>query len=144
MKWLAAVVLLSSCATSYQPKGFTGGYSETWLSDRAVEVSFEGNGYTRVTAARRGALTRAAELAARMGFFGFWVSSQQSDVDTSAISQPMSCNAATGNCVGGQTTIVNRPTASIVANMVTFDEARYPPPPGIVVYDARRLLAAGY
>jgi hypothetical protein len=40
---LAVVVILSGCATAYQPKGFTGGFSETLLAPDTFKVQFSGS-----------------------------------------------------------------------------------------------------
>lgn len=55
-------LLLSSCATSYQSKGFTGGFSETQLAPDTVQIRFRGNGYTKRERTNDFALLRAAEL----------------------------------------------------------------------------------
>ena len=39
------VLSLSSCATSYQSRGITGGYAEKKITDSAYVVSFGGNGF---------------------------------------------------------------------------------------------------
>lgn len=54
--------LLSSCATSYQTVGFTGGYSETQLAPDIFRVVFRGNGYTSRQRSQDFAMLRAAEL----------------------------------------------------------------------------------
>ncbi len=59
---------LSGCATSYQQKGFTGGYSETQLAPDVFRVNFQGNGYTSSERAQDFALLRAAELSLERGF----------------------------------------------------------------------------
>ena len=59
---------LSGCATSYQQKGFTGGYSETQLAPDVFRVNFAGNGYTSSDRAQDFALLRAAELSLERGF----------------------------------------------------------------------------
>ncbi len=50
---------LSGCATSYQQRGFAGGYSETQLAPDVFRVNFEGNGYTSSERAQDFALLRA-------------------------------------------------------------------------------------
>ena len=48
--WIPIVTLVvaftGGCATSYQSKGFTGGFSETQVSANSFQVYFQGNGYT--------------------------------------------------------------------------------------------------
>lgn len=135
-----AAMLMIGCATGYQPKGLTGGYSETRLSERAFEVSFQGNGYTNQLTARRGAMHRAAEIALQFGYYGFWVTGQNASVDTSLYSQPVSCS--TGTCTGGQSHLIEKPTATLMINLVTWEEARQAPP-WVTVYDARMIMSQG-
>jgi len=143
MRGLAIAALLAlGCGTSYQAKGLTGGYSERRLNERVFEVTFEGNGYTTRKAAHDGAIRRAADIAMHLGYYGFWVAGQDTDVATSSYTQPVSCtsNAYSTNCTGGNTTNTHRPTSTVVVNMVTWQEAQQAPP-GIIVYDARLILA---
>ena len=44
---IALPLTVAACATTYQPKGFSGGYSESQLDPTTVRVTFEGNGYSR-------------------------------------------------------------------------------------------------
>jgi hypothetical protein len=37
---------IAGCATPYQAKSFSGGYTDTRISKDTVLVSFKGNGYT--------------------------------------------------------------------------------------------------
>jgi hypothetical protein len=39
-------VLLTGCATPYQPKGFKGGYSDFVVRDGVYGITVNGNGYT--------------------------------------------------------------------------------------------------
>jgi hypothetical protein len=43
---LLYVALLAGCATSYQPQGFTGGYSDFLTAPDEAVITFHGNGYT--------------------------------------------------------------------------------------------------
>ena len=133
---------LIGCATQYQPHGLMGGYSETRINQRAYEVTFQGNGYTSAIAVRRGALHRAADIAQQLGFFGFWISNQDNHVASSIYTDPVDCQTigTSTSCSGGNSTSINKPTTTIVVNLVTSEEAQKPPP-GIVVYDARMLLS---
>lgn len=62
------LLLLTACATTYQPSGFTGGFDETRLSDTQYEVRFVGNGYTSNARTSRFLLRRCAELALENGY----------------------------------------------------------------------------
>ena len=55
---LLAVALISSCATSYQSQGMTGGYVDTQFSETLWKVSVNGNGYTSATTVGDYALLR--------------------------------------------------------------------------------------
>ena len=65
---LLSVILLSSCATSYQSEGMTGGYVDTQLSETLWKVSVNGNGYTSQSKVGDYALLRASELTIDKGY----------------------------------------------------------------------------
>jgi hypothetical protein len=119
-------VLLSGCATSYQPKSFTGGYSETRLREDIFEVSFRGNGYTSRERAADFSLLRSAELAIENGFSYFIIINSEKDASVSTYTSPstshttlnaygsgqhMYGNAAT-TTYAGQTYYVSKPGAT--------------------------------
>lgn len=68
---LFATLLFTGCATQYQPEAYSGGYTETWLSDRVAFVDFSGNGYTSAERARNYAAYRTCELALQNGYTHF-------------------------------------------------------------------------
>lgn len=71
IKEIIAIFVLTftaACATGYQPKGFSGGYSETQLSENVFQVRFSGNGVTSKEQAHDFALLRAAELTLNHGY----------------------------------------------------------------------------
>jgi hypothetical protein len=65
---LVLSIILSSCATAYQPKGATGGFSETQLDTNVFKVSFRGNAYTDSERATDLTLLRSAELTLKNDF----------------------------------------------------------------------------
>ena len=65
---ILSAFLLSGCATAYQPKGFTGGFSETQLDESVFQVSFRGNAYTSSERAADFTLLRSAELTIENGY----------------------------------------------------------------------------
>lgn len=83
----AALLLVVTCATPYQPTSFAGGYEETWLSEREVVVSFSANGYTSPKTAADYAAFRTCELALENGFTHFIVLDDEATVaqETSTI-----------------------------------------------------------
>jgi hypothetical protein len=62
------VVLIVACATPYQPRGWTGGYSGLQLVDNTFRVHFRGNAYTAPERVEAFALFRYAELTIRNGY----------------------------------------------------------------------------
>lgn len=73
---VALCVLAGGCATAYQPSGLTGGFDETRLNDRTVQVRFRGNGMTSVSRAQDFVLRRGAELTLESGRRWFSMSGQ--------------------------------------------------------------------
>ncbi|MBI5617232.1 MAG: hypothetical protein HY943_13165 [Gammaproteobacteria bacterium] len=65
---IAGALALTACATQYQPRGMTGGFSETQLGPNAFTVTFKGNGYTDFDRATDFTLLRSAELTLGSGF----------------------------------------------------------------------------
>lgn len=78
-----ALLALSGCATAYQSKGMTGGFSETHLSERVYQVRFRGNGYTSQDRVSEFILRRCAELTLEHGFRWFTLGAQGSGAMTS-------------------------------------------------------------
>ncbi|WP_205701963.1 CC0125/CC1285 family lipoprotein [Pseudidiomarina mangrovi] len=84
---VSVALTLISCATSYQPNSFSGGFEEIQLSPNVWSVTFNGNGYTRATAAEEMALLRSAELTLTNGFKYFAIVDRNSRNDTTVIPQ---------------------------------------------------------
>lgn len=59
----AASLCLAGCATQYGASGLTGGYFDTRVNHRLVQVNFSGNGYITADKIQTFALYRCAELA---------------------------------------------------------------------------------
>lgn len=107
MKRLIIVVVLlglAGCATGYQSKGMTGGYSETRLQENMYRVNYRGNGHTDMDEAQDYALLRAAELAIEHGYKYIEVAQEDSRFKTSYNKVP--------NQYGGGGSTVNRPMVS--------------------------------
>lgn len=124
MTMRAILVLLlaaSGCATGYHPDGFSGGYSERQVNERAWEVYFRGNGWTSPGTAREYALRRAAELAIQTGHDGFVIAGE----------------GATSSLYVTETTIAEKPEARLTVTMVRKGE----PAPGLI-HDARMILTS--
>lgn len=99
------LILLSGCATSYQPHGFTGGYSHKRLNRDIYEVSFSGNGYTSSSTVRAYAMRRSAELAVEKGYDYFIILDNVNDTDYSVVN------------TNNQTNLVSKSSASIIVKM---------------------------
>jgi len=123
---IALLVLLSGCASAYQPQSFTGGYSETQLGENIFQVSFRGNGYTRPERAADFSLLRSAELTLEKGFRYFVIVESEKDSKVSAHTTPSTSyttgsaygsggyayGSATTTTYGGQTYFISKPRAT--------------------------------
>ena len=142
-------VLLSGCATTYQPQGFSGGFTETQLDTNVFRVSFRGNGYTSAERAEEMALLRSAEVAMKNGFTHFAVVDAASRSRHSTVTTPTQStttgslsvygNTATGitrtTTSGGQSFLIAKP--STTNTIVCFSGK---PDVAGLVYDARFLM----
>jgi len=118
---LAALLTLSACATGYHSSGFTGGFSETQLSEDVFTVTFKGNGYTSSERASDFALLRCAEVAEQHGFPFFAIVDAQAGSSLSTYTTPTTTSGSAtvvGNTVyattttyGGQTYVISKPSA---------------------------------
>ncbi len=70
---LVVLILLASCATTYQPLGATGGYEDYQTSGDQYYVYFDGNAYTSRETVYRFFLTRAAEIALNNHYRYFYI-----------------------------------------------------------------------
>jgi hypothetical protein len=91
--------VLSGCATSYQQKGFSGGYSKTQLAPDVFRVNFQGNGYTSAERAQDFVLLRAAELSLERGFRSFALLDEGSSSKLGTFTTPGSAHT-TGSAYG--------------------------------------------
>jgi uncharacterized protein YceK len=120
------VVALSGCATTYQRKSFTGGYSETQLGENIFQVSYRGNGYTSHERASDFSLLRSAEVALENGFRYFVIVESEKDSKVGAYTTPTTSyttgsaygsgnyayGSATTTTSGGQTYFISKPRAT--------------------------------
>ena len=139
------VLILQGCATSYQKKGFTGGFSETQLDENVFSVSFRGNAYTDRERVADFTLLRSAELTLENGFQYFAIIDANSYTKHSTYTTPTTShttasaygtgNYAYGNATttttGGQTYNISKPSAS--NTIVCFKEK----PESIFTYNAQ-------
>lgn len=80
---LCAALIIGGCATGYQPRNITGGFSEVQIRGDVWEVIFSGNGYATRETVQTFWLYRCAELTLMKGYDGFEVLS-----DMNLASQP--------------------------------------------------------
>ncbi len=122
---LFALLVFAGCATAYQSKGFTGGFSEVWQSERSVVVTFNGNGFTSAETVEQYATIRAAELALDRGFPYIRIANQQTEEEVTR----------TGPFGLGEK--VRKSDAEYTAVMLTQEEARKLEIEGVPVVSAR-------
>ena len=120
-----ATLLLSACATTYQPYSYFGGggYRDAQLGENIFKVTFEANGYTSSSKAADLALLRAADLATARGFSFFVVVAEADNSSAMAYTTPTTTTAtvtstgntarATAQTYGGQTFLISFPTPSL-------------------------------
>lgn len=121
---LLLTILITGCATSYQSKGFTGGFSETQLDENVFQVFFEGNAYTSSQRAIDFTLLRSAELTTEHGFDFFVIVDSQNSTNINTVTSPITSQtsgsahvsgnhifgSSTTRTTGGQTTVYSRPS----------------------------------
>jgi hypothetical protein len=62
---VGGLMFMMACATPYQSKGFSGGYSDSRIADDTYQVTFAGNGYTGLDDAQQYVMRRAGEICPR-------------------------------------------------------------------------------
>lgn len=87
---LAVTLLLSGCATTYQPKGFfsDGGYTESRIGANTYKVSFECNENTSEAVCDGYLFRRCAELTLNAGYDYFIMTEHTSDIFEKAVAVP--------------------------------------------------------
>ncbi|MGJ3495583.1 CC0125/CC1285 family lipoprotein [Piscirickettsia salmonis] len=90
---------LQGCATTYQSKGYSGGYSETQLSENMFKVSFKGNAHTTKERAEDFALLRSAELTLKNGYKYFAIVGANTSISKSTHTTPTTYST-TANAYG--------------------------------------------
>jgi hypothetical protein len=93
---LLLLVILTGCATPYQPMSALGGYREIQLAPDVYRVMFFGNGYTNPELAIEYALHRCGELTEQNGYQYFGILSVEDLSTQSSVTIPGSATT-TGN-----------------------------------------------
>jgi hypothetical protein len=141
------LAFLTACATPYQPRGFTGGYSQVQLDNNSARVEFKGNGYTSRERVEVFVLYRCAELTVEKGYDYFVIArgdteNQQQSVQTTSGTFDATTTGSggsystSGTYTPGQTVTFNKRTATAVINM--FKGEKPTDQPGAFV--ARELI----
>lgn len=103
---LLPLLFFIGCSTKYQSVGFTGGYSETALTENVFRVAFKGNGFTSRDKTIDFTLLRSAEVAKENGYNYFVIMDSQNyskiDVHKSRTTYNTTFNANSyGNNISG-------------------------------------------
>lgn len=122
---LFACLLLSACATSYQPYSYFGGggYKDVQLAENVFKVTVEANAYTTSARASDLALLRSADLALQHGFKYFIIGATADHSYSTSYTAPKTTNVnvtsygntayGSANTYGGQTYNFHFPTPSM-------------------------------
>jgi hypothetical protein len=131
----ATVSLLLGCATTYQSKGFSGGFNEVQLDKNVWKVTFNGNGFTSKQRAEDLAMLRSAELTLKSGYRYFAFVATDSSVSNHLMQTPSTSyttinanrfgntlnGTATTNTYGGNIVNIRKPSTT---NTVFMTETR--------------------
>ncbi len=92
---LSLVIILSGCATPYQSKRFSGGYTDSRIDANTVRVSFYGNGHTTRETVENDMLYRCAEVTLQDGYDYFVIVSGDTTPTFSTYTTPGTYNQHT-------------------------------------------------
>ena len=84
----STLLFLSGCATLYQPRGLTGGYSDFQLDSNTYRVEFKGNGFTSREIVEIYLLYRCAEITANSDNEYFIMTGGDTEVRKSTYTTP--------------------------------------------------------
>lgn len=94
------LLIITACATPYQPQGFRGRYSDLQLDAKTFRVDFNGNGFTSRRTVETYLLYRCAEVTVDRGYDYFIIVDRSSEMKTEGYTTPGSFQA---NTYGGYT-----------------------------------------
>lgn len=106
------LLFISGCATAYQSLSYTGGFSETQLSENSFSVSFKGNGNTSRERASDFALLRSAEITLAHGYNFFIITDSEKYIQNTSYTSPKTYNTEFNATTYGNTTYGNANTTS--------------------------------
>lgn len=127
---LVAMATLSGCATAYQEKSFTGGFSETVLAPDAFKVQFAGNGFTSAERASDFAILRAADKSMELGCSYFGVVNEADGASVGSITVGSAGWGRGGAWAFSNTMPVVKPNTALLVKC--FRERQ----PGVNLFDA--------
>lgn len=113
--YVAFIMVVSSCVTSYQPDGFSGGYTDRKVGQNKFMVSFRGNGYTSRSTVEQYAYQRAQEVCDEHGFDDYELIQQSDSDDQFSTAGQLNCSTYYGN-----TSCTHTPGATITKNTVNL------------------------
>jgi hypothetical protein len=103
--------LVQGCSTSYQPKSFSGGFSETQLDENVFNVTFSGNGFTSREQASDFTLLRSAELTLKNGYKYFVIVTADKKTSVGTYTSPTTYNT-TANAYGTGSSVYGNATTT--------------------------------
>lgn len=121
---LLASLALGACATPYQPKGMTGGFTETQLEQDRFRVLFSGNANTTPERAQDFALLRGAELTLDHGFTHFAVVEGNHGEVVNVIDVPATSTTREKAQTRGTTTYVTSQTVTTGGGVAVYRHPR--------------------
>jgi hypothetical protein len=151
---LVLLGLVGCGATSYQPEGATGGFSDVMTAPDAAVVSFKGNGFTSALRVVEMTTLRCADLTLQRGYRYFVVTGYRDLSTNSAVTLPgytstnvygnvSSLGSFTGNAYSTimppQTLQVSKPAVMVAIKMGNDDKVLLPF--GIVAANGQRIGA---
>jgi hypothetical protein len=118
---IITALTLASCATSYQPKGFTGGFSDFMVASDEAVITFNGNGFTDVMRVLTMAGLRCSEVTLAHGYKYFIVTefvdmSSQSSFTTPGYANTYGGASVYGNFIAGSATTTFTPPMTHTIN----------------------------
>ena len=101
--WALLAACLLACATPYQERGLTGGFSNTRFKEDVFQVTFNGNGYTSEERAVDFTMLRSAELTQENGYRYFIIveADKSSQTETHRKAKSIADAASVTGCVLG-------------------------------------------
>ncbi len=119
------ILCLTSCATKYQPDGFTGGVSAVQLNESMFEVRSRGNAAVSEGKIKDFALLKSAELCRENGFTHFIPVSEENTTETGTLddnSAITNCYGSTCYTSGGGSYSYSKPRTSMTVKMFNATE----------------------